>query len=399
MPRKPSLLPYKEKSTNRWILRLPASLSPTGKPKRLPFKTREDAFEKAEQVRKTSDHCERAAREAGPDLIRVAVNADELYRDVYGFEGGLKEAAEVHMRELDERHNSAKLIKLIETYEKNFSRNWGKSHATRWDVLREELAPLESRSVVLLTQDFWRDWLDETAEKRRWADRTFNDYRGLLWSLWNHACTQELASKNPVEGILVRKIGKKKKAVYMIAQVRAVMNCAWEHDREMVPFFALTIFAGLRPDVDGEVGRLIWEDVNFEEQWIRVAANFDNKTETRRFVPMEPNLLLWLKPWEEENGKVLPKNFVKRRRYITRGKYQASPRTPASQWTELVPYGRHVHDITRHTYGSYLEAKYRDRNVVKENMGHADFETYEQHYRNARSPRQGQEFWEIVPPS
>ena len=64
-----------------------------------------------------------------------------------------------------------------------------------------------------------------------------------------------------------------------------------------------------------------------------------------------------------------------------------------------MPFGLQARDITRHTYGSYLEAKYRDRNVVKENMGHTSFKTYEQHYRNARSPQEGERFWSIVPPN
>lgn len=51
----------------------------------------------------------------------------------------------------------------------------------------------------------------------------------------------------------------------------------------------------------------------------------------------------------------------------------------------------------RHSYGSNLEAKYKDRNLVKENMGHTNFATYEQHYRNARTPKQAEEFWGIYP--
>ena len=114
--------------------------------------------------------------------------------------------------------------------------------------------------------------------------------------------------------------------------------------------------------------------------------------------PMEDNLHAWLLPFKGEKGRVMPANVVRRRRYITRGKCQSPEGTTPDEWEELVPYGLHVRDITRHTYGSYLEAKYRDRNIVKENMGHTDFRTYEQHYRNARSPKEAEEFWGIYPP-
>ena len=154
----------------------------------------------------------------------------------------------------------------------------------------------------------------------------------------------------------------------------------------MVPFFAIAIFAGLRPDEKGEIYRLQWEDVNFKEGWIRVGFE-ENKTDTKRFVESEPNLLKWLEPWKGAKGAVVPRNFRRRRRNITRGKYQAGEGAPEEKWDELVPYGQEVRDITRHSYGSYYDAKYRDRNRLKENMGHSSFSTYEQHYRNARSPQ------------
>jgi len=55
-------------------------------------------------------------------------------------------------------------------------------------------------------------------------------------------------------------------------------------------------------------------------------------------------------------------------------------------------------DIMRYSDGSYLDAKYQDRNMVKENMGHSDFKTYEQDYRKALTLKQGEEFWSIFPP-
>ena len=69
------------------------------------------------------------------------------------------------------------------------------------------------------------------------------------------------------------------------------------------------------------------------------------------------------------------------------------------EWKDLVPNGSDYVDISRHTYGSYLEGKYGDRNMVMANMGHTNFTTYEQHYRNARSPKEAECFWNIRPPT
>lgn len=59
---------------------------------------RTEAFERAERLRKNAKDSERAVREAGPELIRAAVNYDELFRDVYQFKSGLVEACELFMK-------------------------------------------------------------------------------------------------------------------------------------------------------------------------------------------------------------------------------------------------------------------------------------------------------------
>lgn len=287
---------------------------------------------------------------------------------------------------------------LLDSHEKNRRSNWGKQYLTTWNTFRKLVLPLESESVLTLSASFWNNWLNETASKEGWIDRTVNDYTSLLSSVWKHGVSQELCEKNPIDGVTRRKIRRTQRPVYSVKQVKAILNAAWKYDRDLVPFFAITIFAGVRPDIYGEIGQLEWKDVNFGKKWIRVAANFDNKTNSKRFVPMESNLLKWLEPWKNAQGPILPKNFVKRRRYLTRGKYQSPKNAPETEWKELVPFGLKVRDITRHTYGSFLEAKYGDRNVVKENMGHSDFETYEQHYRNAQTPEDAKKFWAIEPP-
>lgn len=83
-----------------------------------------------------------------------------------------------------------------------------------------------------------------------------------------------------MEGIRRRKLVERSKAIYSIDEVKLLLNSTWENDKEMVPFFAIAIFAGLRPDVESEISYLTWADINFKEKWIRVGAGFDSKTGT-----------------------------------------------------------------------------------------------------------------------
>ena len=400
MGRNATLKPKWENGKNLWVISLPPALSSTGQRKREYFGSQKEAQSRAREIIKLKESSSKAVREAGTKLIEHAVNYDFMFRELYGYEEGLAQACEDLLGRLDSEQKSCSLLTLLENYESAKGNDWGQQYRTSWNTFCDDLNDLADRPMNVLTSEFWTKHLRQLAMTKEWGARTYNDKVSMLSSAWKHAVDQGTLERNPIDGVPRRKVPKKPVAVYSEQQVEALMACAWEHDREMVPFFALLVFAGLRPDQrDSEIAKIRWEDINFTERWIRVGALFDNKTETKRFVTMEDNLYLWLQPWEGKSGLVMPPNAVRRRRYITRGKYQSSPGTPESAWEELVPYGQKVRDVTRHTYGSYLDGKYRDRNLVKENMGHADFKTYDQHYRNARTPKQAEAFWGIVPPS
>lgn len=397
MPRIAKIEPLFDRSRGRWYVYLPAKLSATGKPQREYFPTKEEAETRSKFWHKTQEFSARAVRAAGPELIGTALSFDELFRSVYGLAGGLKEACERYIKLLDSQQHSAVFGDLVEAYEKDHYDQWADGTQSAWRAHRTHFRELEGQALVSMTPDFWRDWLREKSTERQWDNRTYNGIRSRLFSIYRHSIPS-LTASNPIDGLKRRRVQPKAVAVYSIAQIQALLTCAWNHDRELVPFFAVAIFAGLRPE--SELERLEWKDVNLEERWIRVGANFDNKTQTRRFVPIEPNLAAWLDPWKSASGRVVPEtNLTKRRRWITRGKYLAAPNTPESQWTEVAPYGDDVRDITRHTYGSYMDAIYRDRNKLKEWMGHSSFKTYDQHYRNARSEEDGKAFQNIFPPS
>ncbi|MEM7602434.1 MAG: tyrosine-type recombinase/integrase [Verrucomicrobiota bacterium] len=396
MARPAQLAPLHDRKKNLWYVYLSAKISPTGKPKREYFRNRKEAEARARHWRKMKEVSTGTVQKAGPKLIEKAVTYHELFRDVYGLEGGLEEACEAYLAILNAKQCSHHFGELVKFFHEAHYDGWADGTKSAWRVCKAHLKELSDTPIVSLNTQFWREWLQQKAEELHWGSSTYNSVRARIHSVYAFGIP-DMVSVNPLEGVKKRKLETRAVPVYSIEQITALMNCTWEHDHEMVPFFGIAIFAGLRPG--SELLKLQWEDVNFEKRWIRVAAEFDNKTQTRRFVPLEENLLAWLKPWEKAVGPVVPKvNFTKRRRWITRGKYQSAPGTSEDQWTEVAPYGDHVRDISRHTYGSYTDSIYGDRNKIKEWMGHTTFKTYDQHYRNARSPEEGQAFLEIFPP-
>jgi len=166
------------------------------------------------------------------------------------------------------------------------------------------------------------------------------------------------------------KVGKTKKSLIKV------------HPGELVPWLVLGLFAGLRPE---ETRRLDWGDVDFDRRQIDLPAK-KAKGRMRRIVPMEPNLIEWLKRYRPATGKgkVAP-NF--------RWHFQVFQKSAGPEWN---PWPK---DCLRHSYGSYHLAKFRHAGGTAENMGHRSTDMLYKHYRDVIKEQGDVEvFWELVPP-
>jgi hypothetical protein len=192
---------------------------------------------------------------------------------------------------------------------------------------------------------------------------------------------------------------KKAVPVSTPADTLKLLRAAWEHDREMVPYFAVCYFAGLRPD--SEAKRVHFEHFNWTEGFLKVEVTKTNDA-AHRYVPIEDALRAWLEPWMRRTGSIVPSNFTKRRRRLIYGAHttKGAALTDESTWEQLVPWG---HDITRHSYGSYWEAENRGKPGCREhivaNMGHENWKTFNRYYKNSRLPSEAAEYWSIRPPA
>lgn len=379
---------------DKWVLNLPAAVSPSGKRARKYFPSEKDAKAFAEGLKKQQAAGIKVASRANPDLIRDAVDLDERLRLLYGLT--LREAVEELMRRLDLERRQPTFLNLLEAHERDHSPGWEAGSRQRQAWFRKQVEGVEIPAGQLFQAEFWSRWLNETALAHGWSDGSFNAVAGMLSSVFEHGVRKGLITFNPAKGVKRRKVRRKARAVLTVDQAQSLMNAAWaEKDKAMVPYFALAIFAGLRPaDTDSEISNLTWEDINWEEGWIRVGADFDTKTETKRFVHIEDNLRAWLEPFKGRTGPVVPMNLRRRRTAVIKA--------------ANVPWGKDedgndIRDISRHTYGSYLEAKYRGKGnayaIICENMGHTSIQTYQQYYRNARTRAEGEAFWAIMPPA
>jgi integrase len=196
----------------------------------------------------------------------------------------------------------------------------------------------------------------------------------------------------------VRQIDEPRKKVRILtnAQVQKLLDVASD---ECLPFWAIAIFAGLRPE--SELCRLHWSDIDFDQKVIVVDGDSSEVEETktgRRVVKMADNLIAWLRRFVDRKGRVAPQGDTWRK--LRNDKRKAGFGSPGTETDEERASGivlqRWTEDVTRHTYGSNHLAHYGDIGVTATQMGNSP-EIVRQRYLALVKPVQASEFWETAP--
>ncbi|BCX48577.1 hypothetical protein HAHE_24850 [Haloferula helveola] len=382
MGRNATLSPAYQKSKQAWVLSIPPRLSSTGKRSQEYYQTKREAEVRSASLKKLEKQNRRLAVKASTDLIRDAVELDELAR-FHGF-SGLREAFMTWAEDHERQNSSVSFGELVEAHEADHSENWSSTYlAARWKPFRNKVRGLEPTPIVTMDTDFWREWLGKWRTKEKPAPASYNQLVSMLGTVFGHEKAKRSHGHNPIEHIPRLKDVRGEVCVSTPEEVGALLAWCWTNDRDLVPYFVLGFFAGMRPL--SEIKPTRFEQINFKERIIDCVTTKTHRN-PRRQIPIEDNALKWLEPFKSARGSVIPSNFTKR--------FGAARKAAKVSWG---------HDIMRHSYGSYFEALHRGTPGCRENltynMGHSSFKTYEQKYRNGRiTPKQAGLFWKIVPP-
>ena len=197
------------------------------------------------------------------------------------------------------------------------------------------------------------------------------------------------------------------------AEAQEIMRRALQMEPRLVPYLAIGIFAGLRPE--NELGRLDWSKINLASRKIIVEAK-NAKTKKKRLVPISENLAAWLEtvPEDERKGQIYyyrralrrvlgqeQEARAKRRAEVVaraeqrKGRKYFGPMPAAKPEIEVMRWGQ---DIMRHTFGSYRQSVIQNINQLCEEMGNTPH-IARAHYLNPPDPEQAAEFWAITPAS
>lgn len=396
MARVMKLIPKWDKTREKWVLNLPPALSDTGKRKRLIFSTEAEALSRAATLKDARRRFGDLARRIDPELLKTSIQYNEVAIE-FGF-SGLRELCAKAISRVENESRSPHLATLLQAWEADHAGNWSPGYLSkRWRPFKARISDLGGTPISKLGEDFWRKWFAEWRKASAPAASTYNQQLGILKAIFSHSLAKASMPENPLDAIPLRKDDNKEEVpVHSVEEVRRLMEAAWEFDRELVPYFAVCYFAGLRPD--SEAHRCRFEDLDREakHQLVRVSKTGRG----RRFVDASDALLAWLAPWAGMKGSILPANFKIRRRRLIYGFYTTSDAELNNEkaWEPLVPW---EHDITRHSYGSYFEGAHRNEPGCRErlaaNMGHRDYKTFDSYYKNARPAAEALLYWQIFP--
>ena len=262
-----------------------------------------------------------------------------------------------------------------------------KDHEREQDLLSEPYLTRVKRDLKRLQKHFPAATVAELTgtrllgyfEARRAAHKTFNNRRGVVSSFLKFALQRDWIADNPLVKIPPRRIRRRRGCAitFAAAQSAGLMAYVEEHYPTAVPFFALCLFAGIRPCLrTGEILRLQPVHVNLDANMFRIDGEVSKVREPRN-VTIQPNLAGWLRAYPLKKFPIIPANLQHIREKVA----------------EKFPL---AHDVMRHTFISMFVAKFRSIGEASLQAGNSE-SIIRKHYLDLKTAEEGEEFFGILP--
>ncbi len=256
-------------------------------------------------------------------------------------------------------------------------------------VKAHEVTPAQMRSFI--------DSAESPASAR-------NHYK-VLSVVFRWAREHRIIAINPLDEIKRPDAGHTTPGIYQPEDFRKLLETAAKYFPELVPFLAVSGFAGLRAAeliamYAGEE-TLQWPDILWDKKLIHVrpevAKQTKSKTGDRRYPPMEPALVDWLKPYRKESGPVAPyaESWLRK---LLRGlkKEPQHGDTPESFGLFRLAKVEPVDNGLRHSFASYWLARSGKEGFgsLARVMGNSEA-VVKKHYDAALEPNDGEAWFGI----
>ena len=201
----------------------------------------------------------------------------------------------------------------------------------------------------------------------------------VLSAFFSWAVKSGYAVTNPTDGIEKSKVSRPKRSVLDIERTVAVLAMCEYALPSAVPYLAVGLFAGVRPN---EIMKLRRDD--FGNGYIYLGPDVA-KTSSERTVPIRDNLAAWLDKYPISSDGVFCGASITLTRTLRK-------------LFDAVGIGDRK-DILRHSYASYAYELTGDAARVAAELGHTDTSMLFRHYRGLVPPGSGKRYFSITPES
>lgn len=220
------------------------------------------------------------------------------------------------------------------------------------------------------------------------AARTQNGDRRALHTFFAWCVKHNYCAANPVQKIDPARVEDKEPEILSLASVRTLLSAAMTYkDGLLVPYFALSLFAALRP---AELERIDWKDINMAGRLIVIKGEAA-KLRQRRNVEMSDNLIAWLLPYQRHPivGQNWRRDFdaVRRMAGFAGRKSEAADGEKLQEWPD---------DVLRHIAISNHLAYHKHEGAAAAWAGNSP-EVVQKHYKGLVTPTDATDYWSLTP--
>jgi len=315
------------------------------------------------------------ADKLGPDALLDAVNGLDILKGL----ASITEAASFFMK-----HNrpTGGRVKVADAatkfYQAKQDANCRPSTIQSYkNLVGNFVRDMGNRYMNTITLPVLEEWLT----KRKFLPATRCAYLRHIGAFFSYAIKKNYMVENPVLSLDKTRTDRKQVTYLSANDTRKLLSAASEHYPDMVPYLAISLFAGLRPvEIHGEHsghGPLDWRDIDLIKGKIVVRPEQD-KIRRGRNVTISVGLRSWLIPYRRDAGPV----FYQRRQL--HGAVKKSG----------VKYSK---DVLRHSFATWHWALHRHEGQTACELGDT-LDTVRKHYVNSMvDTDDAAAYWAIAP--
>jgi integrase len=135
-------------------------------------------------------------------------------------------------------------------------------------------------------------------------DTVRNAFQRYLRAIFNWGLKRDYCQVNPALKLEFAEVLRGETEIFEPETVQDILTDALENDLAFLPFRVLGFFCGIRPD--GELLRVEWEDLHWQDKVFKLRAEITKKKRTR-FVDVSQNALAWLEEYRHRGGTITGK--------------------------------------------------------------------------------------------